>query len=473
MLDPLQNLLANPYVIALLLLVATQLFLKRKNRARQRRATSGDMERLPDAPEAVALFEEEPRTAHLKLIERHGPTFLMHVSPYLEGMYGVPRVVATVDPAMVRALLRGRKHVERRPDRYKAGMFIPGLAGVLWMQGEPWAERRRALNPVFRHETFAHYARWMHDAAAEAVGGWPADGGSVDLVHELRKLATEFVVGFGCDCDPASAAGRQLHAAMSEYDEKKRLAATGCCAVPRFLCGLGKLFGDAQRIRRAVAAVREQQRREAEEKATGGDSDEQLDDASGGGGDGGGFFRPGGGSGLPSWLSGMVEAGLEEKAIFNEINHLHGAHKAAAIMWAFTVYELCKAPEWQDTLRDEFEEVLDGRQPCELCREDLPKLTQTMCVWKEVLRMHPIALGVLRQTGEDVPLPPSARRASKDEDGKDGEDGDGITIPEGTPVVLLMQALHYHPDYWSDPTLFKPSRWANDTSALHTTSDPG
>ena len=43
-----------------------------------------------------------------------------------------------------------------------------------------------------------------------------------------------------------------------------------------------------------------------------------------------------------------------------------------------------------------------------------------------------------------------------------------------TPSIkLLMQALHYHPAFWSDPTEFKPERWVNDCSALHTASDPG
>ena len=134
---------------------------------------------------------------------------------------------------------------------------------------------------------------------------------------------------------------------MFDYDEKKRLTATGWCVVPKFLCGLRRLYGDAQRIRRAVAAVREQQRRRQQDCDSADTSAEQEQQQSV---DSDEHYRPGCGSGLPSWLSGLVEAGLEEKAIFNEINHLHGAHKAAAIMWAFTVYELCKAPEWQQIL---------------------------------------------------------------------------------------------------------------------------
>lgn len=490
----------SPYCVAFAVLVVTHLYLKRKNSTRQRKATSGEMERLPDATDAVDLFEQEPRTAYLKLVQKHGPTFLMHVSPYIASMYGVPRVVATCDPAMVKELLRGRKHVDKRPDRYKAGMFLPGLAGVLWMEGEAWTERRRALNPVFRHDTFEHYATWMHDMTTELIGGpewkWNNDSkkrstsaakqpeeektesAEVDMVKELRKLATSFVIGFGCDCDPSSLEGKQLHSALSDYDEKKRLSgAIGWFAIPRFIYGLGMLFGDAQRIRKAVAGVqvakaKREQDSEAEQAAAS-DSDgsaaapssNQADvDADVG-------FRPGGGSGLPSWLSGMVEANYEEKAIFNEVNHLHGAHKAAAIMWAFTLYELCKKPQWQTRLRDEMAAVIathsgghgDGGKQGVLGREDLGELKQTMMVWKEVLRMHPIALGVLRQTGEDLTLPQTATAAGVP----------AVTIPAGTPVVLLLQALHYHPSFWSDPTDFKPDRWDKDTSALHTASDPG
>jgi hypothetical protein len=45
------------------------------------------------------------------------------------------------------------------------------------------------------------------------------------------------------------------------------------------------------------------------------------------------------------------------------------------------------------------------RTPRYHTREDLSKLPQTMALWKEALRLHPVAIGVLRQTGADVDLP--------------------------------------------------------------------
>ena len=35
-------------------------------------------------------------------------------------------------------------------------------------------------------------------------------------------------------------------------------------------------------------------------------------------------------------------------------------------------------------------------------REDLNKLPETMALWKEVLRLHPVAIAVLRETGEPL-----------------------------------------------------------------------
>ena len=50
-----------------------------------------------------------------------------------------------------------------------------------------------------------------------------------------------------------------------------------------------------------------------------------------------------------------------------------------------------------------------------------------------------------------------------------------MSLPKGTPVVILLQAMHMHPDYWDEPEAFEPGRWirAEDTSAMRTASDNG
>ena len=73
--------------------------------------------------------------------------------------------------------------------------------------------------------------------------------------------------------------------------------------------------------------------------------------------------------------------------------------------------------------------------------------------------MHPISLGVMRETGVDIEVELS--------DGK----GPAI-IPAGTQVQVLLYALHHDPEFWEDPHTFDPERWllSDNVSAKSTFS---
>ena len=38
-------------------------------------------------------------------------------------------------------------------------------------------------------------------------------------------------------------------------------------------------------------------------------------------------------------------------------------------------------------------------------------------------------------------------------------DEGGERIPANTQVMILLQALHHHPDFWEAPAEFRPARW--------------
>jgi cytochrome P450 len=59
---------------------------------------------------------------------------------------------------------------------------------------------------------------------------------------------------------------------------------------------------------------------------------------------------------------------------------------------------------------------------------------------KEVLRLYPALMVVLRRTGEPMEVR-------------------GRVFPAGTEVVLMIRALHTHPDLWDAPLAFDPERW--------------
>lgn len=104
----------------------------------------------------------------------------------------------------------------------------------------------------------------------------------------------------------------------------------------------------------------------------------------------------------------VQEAGLNEREIFNEVNHLFAAHKAIALILSFTLLELGRdAQRNPDTsvserVRLELQSRLADTGRNFFVREDLNKLPETMALWKEVLRLHPVAIAVLRETGEPL-----------------------------------------------------------------------
>jgi len=70
---------------------------------------------------------------------------------------------------------------------------MPGLKGVLWMEGEEWKRHTLALKPVFHGANFGRYAQWMARTAKarlDAAGGGWEDGQRKDVLAGLRELAT-------------------------------------------------------------------------------------------------------------------------------------------------------------------------------------------------------------------------------------------------------------------------------------------
>ena len=159
------------------------------------------------------------------------------------------------------------------------------------------------------------------------------------LLQSLRDIAMRHLLVAGYGLDPHSPLAHTLRAAIEGYDEKKRLAGVAdgarLLSLPRFLRGFVQIYFDAQRIRAAVAECCAARRtptpeQNKTEQPTGEDSDPSAPAVEG--------------AGACDWIGRMLEWGLAEREIFNEVNHLHAAHKAIALVLTFTVVELTRAP---------------------------------------------------------------------------------------------------------------------------------
>ena len=407
------------------------------NAWRRRVAVASGIEKLPGYEGlGSASAGQKQREAMTRDIERamidismslNARTFALYCPKKLEGVIGQECIAATLDPAIVKTLFRDKQHTKLRSGRYKQGLVLPGLAGLLFMDGPQWERHNKVLHAGFQPRHFSKFARTFHAIAQSHTSCWE-DGMVLNVYESMKLMALSNACAVGYGADVFSESGRELHAAMTAYNARERLQTSGgFLSLLEAVWGGILLYRDAQRIRRAIRGVIDEQR------AAKGDAVDAQED----------------------WVSLMRIAGFSEKELFNEANHLNDAHKALALVINSALYELVRSPKWLNRLRAEFDFVLDGRSFPE--RGDLSSLKTTTMIIKEVLRLHPVTNLVVRRTGKPV----------LDEDGKE-------LLPSGANVAVCVRAMHAHPEFWGKmPEAFDPSRWSDDASLLRTTSDIG
>jgi cytochrome P450 len=113
---------------------------------------------------------------------------------------------------------------------------------------------------------------------------------------------------------------------------------------------------------------------------------------------------------------------------------------ANALSWAFHL--LSTHPEVEAKLRAELESVLGGRTPA---FEDLPKLTYTLNVFQEAMRLYPPVWMIERTNKAPDVLA-------------------GVPIPARSIVTLSPYAAHHNPRVWDNPEAFDPDRFLPERS---------
>ncbi|KAA0152774.1 hypothetical protein FNF29_03661 [Cafeteria roenbergensis] len=412
----------------------------------------------------VRMFQGDDREqAFIKLFSEYGKTCEM------EGF------AITCDPALVRELLTKSEHCEFRSRFYSASThLLYGMSGLLNLDGAVWRKHKEALYPLLHVGNVNLYTSKFHDAMTRHAEAWAAgvvaeDGilpeepeagwspaaaaavsGGPDLVAASRAAGMEAVLDFAVSLDPRSAAGRELGRELTLYGKHLAGISDGVGGIFAVPLGLWRVVDCTNKIRSLVnsyvverfgAPTRDQATEEQVARVQAEDDSAEAKD------------------GLRSmWLAGF---GAHEMAA--EVNHVHGAHKAAGFSIACMLWRLaqpCNA-EWVGRLRAEWEAVL-GKAPAGSkgftnapSRSDVKKLTLTGAVIKEVMRLHVVSLCTGRQTGLPITV-------------------DGVTLPPGTEIGIALQAMHTHPDHFSRPNEFCPERWlpADHELASDATANP-
>ena len=110
---------------------------------------------------------------------------------------------------------------------------------------------------------------------------------------------------------------------------------------------------------------------------------------------------------------------------------------SAAIVWSLDL--LARHPHVQEELRSDLDAVLGDGVPT---RETLAKLPYLQQVVQECLRLRPGVPLYLRSPVADDELR-------------------GCRIPANTTVLISPWVTHRHPDFWPEPEVFRPERFAH------------
>lgn len=350
--------------------------------------------------------------------------------------------LVTADPALVKDLLNSKVHTEHRSRLYKwSKWLLPGLHGVLNMDGEEWLRHTRALLQVFHSSHISQQSHIVAAAVTRHTQAWlrgvtatrgvlphvdsrvapapPAATGGPCLLTAIRGIGMDAILSIGFGLQPGTDLADALAKDMSLYPE----------LVGNFSqLSLARVL-DFLELQRCTARIQSLTAKALGQLPTADEADREP-------------FKY-------NFLSQMAGAKFSLLETAREVNHIHGAHKAASFVVTCALHTLTRHPQWIQRLRGEWMQVLGGGSPDPAQQRhptfaDTERMPLSMAVIAECLRLHVVSLGVVRQTGAPLTV-------------------QGKTMPAGTEVVILLQALHTHPQFWGeDAEHFDPNRFLQD-----------
>lgn len=235
--------------------------------------------------------------------------------------------------------------------------LLYGMSGLLNMDGSEWRLHRSALYHLFYggnvdkyanavHGVYRRHARaWLEGRVSEA--GYLAPdrptaeaagdrrgtvrGGGPDLVEAVRGAGLEALMSFAFDLDPHGKTGRELAQALVRYPAiLADMGKQGLLAIPG---GFWRLHQCTEDIRSIVAMMIEARKSESCRYAGASavhDGSVPIPDTHTSG------ISP---EGRIDAVRSMMDHGMGPREIAAEVNHVHGAHKAAGFFIACACVE--------------------------------------------------------------------------------------------------------------------------------------
>jgi cytochrome P450 len=283
--------------------------------------------------------------------------------------------------------------------------------GLLTSDGDTWKTQRRTIQPVFQPKRISRQAAVVASEVDTVIKRLAGHDGPVEILHEMTGL-TLGVLGKTL-LDAELGGYETLGHSFEAVQDQAMFEAVTLSMVPQWVPLKKQVeFRTAREDLRRIADELVEQRL-ANPVENGEDVLSRL------------------------IASGSAEGASRERMRDELITLLLAGHEttASTLGWAFHLID--EHPEVAERLHTEAVEVLGDRLPE---HEDLRKLTFTVAVVEEVMRLYP-----------PVWLLPRIAQA-------DDEIG-GYHVPAGSDVVVVPYTLHRHPEFWTDPERFDPGRF--------------
>jgi hypothetical protein len=428
-----------------------------------------------------ALFRAVREDAFLLLLRASHPARVLRLDT-------VPAVAA---PALARSLLASREHSVGRALVYRLiANVMPASDGILFSADAAWKVRHAAFTSLFSVGVVGQYAgsawagacavlRALHERASRATEPTQGDiAGSAlreatlgdddasrrDLLTLVRWAAmrTLFSWAVGVDLDGSAPSGdtdalpqlvsssapllltardtaRALEAysrvcfeEMPSHERACSSRGTCCGAFFAWFRAYAALWQFASQIQRGALSLAT-----APARADRGPAHLPL-------------------------LARLSAAGISTpRALASELNHVHGAHKAAAFLSTAAMVEVCGGTRMlRARIVAELERLgVGGRANGAFVRLptqadfDEGRLPVLLCVWRETLRRHVVSMGVMRRVSQE------GATALGSED-VEGVSAGTPLLGAGDDVLILLHALHHDEREWGpDAHNFEPDRW--------------
>jgi cytochrome P450 len=352
---------------------------------------------------------------------------------------GAEDIVQARVPGMRLVRLYRVPHVEhvlvKNQDNYPKGSETDLLRrvlgqGLVTSRGELWRRQRRLIQPMFAKRHLEPFAAQMTAAGEEMLGEWDStlsDGDRVDVAGAMMKLALD-VAGralFGADLTgrTSDVIGAAMTEALREASQASRSPLIHAAAA---LPGM-----DLDRA--LVLRPRRLRRLRAKLAALDGVVAEMIES------------HRNGSRGSEDLLTLLLDARDDEtgepipdRQIRDEaVTFLGAGHETTANALAWTWWLLAGNPDARDRLNAEVDDLLDGSTPL---FADADRLTWTRAAVQEAMRLYPPVWNVVRRPLQDDVI-------------------DGVRIPAGSWVWVLIYMTHRDPDVWPDPERFDPARF--------------